>query len=78
MQKITRVLLSLMILVSMPGALFSHVSVVSSQTEQPYQVYLPLVSNNPMPSHFSMTWYVTTTLLLTNNTGKRNIYSKGV
>ncbi len=78
MQKITRVLLSLMILVSMLGALFSHVSVVSSQTEQPYQVYLPLISNNPMPSHFSTTWYVTTTLLQTNSTGKRNIYSKGV
>ena len=81
MNKYFRVFLSVLILVSMVGALFSNVSIVSSQEEQPHQVYLPLVLKNVLPdppSYYSDTWYVTIGLLQTASSGKRYIYHKGV
>ncbi len=78
MKKHFRVPLSLFILLNMLGALFSHPTLVSSEAEPPYHVYLPLISKNTAPSYYSTTWYVTIGMLQTTSTGKRNIYYKGV
>ncbi len=67
----------LVLSLSMVGALFTNVGLVSSQEGDGYQVYLPVVSNYTMPTHYSTSWYVTANLLKSTN-GKRNIYTKGV
>ncbi|PKO04388.1 MAG: hypothetical protein CVU41_17385 [Chloroflexi bacterium HGW-Chloroflexi-3] len=76
-----RVILSILILISMLGALFTNFSIASSQEESPYHTYLPLIFKNIIPdppSYFSTTWYVTLGMLQTMSTGQRNIYYKGV
>ena len=76
-----RIIISVLILVSMWGALFTNFSVVTSQTEPPYQTYLPLILKNVIPdppTYFSTTWYVTLDMLQTTSSGQRNIYYKGV
>ncbi len=73
-----KVILSFLILVSMLGTLFTNFSFVSGQTEPPYQVFLPIISKNTLPSYFSTSWYVTLGMLQTTSTGQRNIYYKGV
>lgn len=77
MKKHFRFLLSIGILISLVGVLFSNISLVFSKGEPPYHVYLPIISNNTFPSHYSTTWYVTTSLFRTTD-GKRIIYSKGL
>ncbi len=72
-----RVLLSIVLTLSFLGVLFANTSIVSSQDDPEYQVFLPLVSKIVPPSYFSTTWYVTTSLFDYTN-GKRNIYYKGV
>lgn len=72
-----RVLLTLVLTLSMVGALFTNVGLVFSQDESEYQVFLPLVSKITHPSYYSTTWYVTVDLFDFTN-GKRNIYYKGV
>ncbi|MDO9086790.1 MAG: hypothetical protein Q7U53_11335 [Anaerolineaceae bacterium] len=78
MNKQNRVLWSIVLMTSLVGVLFSNATVASSQDEQPYKTYLPLIFKNPPPSYYSTSWYVTYGMLQTTSTGKRNIYYKGV
>ncbi|PKO09036.1 MAG: hypothetical protein CVU40_12570 [Chloroflexi bacterium HGW-Chloroflexi-2] len=58
-----RFLLSILILVSMVGALFTSFSFASSQTESPYQVYLPVLMKNPHtdpPAYYGVSRYMNT------------------
>lgn len=73
----SRVLLSLLLCMSLLGALFTNIRVVSSQVEPPYQVFLPLVSKITHPTYYSTSWYITKNLFNFTN-GKRNIYYKGL
>ncbi|MBE0687127.1 MAG: hypothetical protein IH585_14145 [Anaerolineaceae bacterium] len=76
-----RLLLSILVLISLIGALFTNFSIASSQEEPPYHTYLPLILKNGIPdppAYFSTTWYVTLGMLQTTSTGLRNIYYKGI
>lgn len=77
MNKYFRIIFSISILISLLAVFLSDISIGSSQGEPPYHVYLPIISKNLAPSHYSTTWYVAVNLFRTTN-GHRNIYYKGL
>ena len=63
MHKYSRVFLSILVIGSMIGALFSVVSPVSGQTEPPNQVYLPVILKNSYseaPAYYGVSRYMNT------------------
>lgn len=79
MHKQTRILFTIIGLITLLGGLLPAQSAVMGQSEPPYLIYFPVInkSDTQPPAYYSTTWYFTTDMLKVTN-GKRNIYYKGV